>query len=51
MEEEEQECNDADADTSDTPNAPATSVMDTYLPAIQTRLQYERRREVRHANL
>jgi hypothetical protein len=39
LEEEEQECN--DADTSDTSDAPATSVMNTYLRAIQTRLKNE----------
>jgi hypothetical protein len=38
LEEEDDEYNDADADTSD---APATSVMNTYLQAIQTRLKYE----------
>jgi hypothetical protein len=36
--EEEQEYDDADVDTSD---APATSVINTYLRAIQTRLKYE----------
>jgi hypothetical protein len=41
LEEDEQECNDTDADTSDTSDAPATSVMNTYLRSIQTRLKYE----------
>ena len=37
-EEDEHEYNDADADT---PDAPETSVMNTYLRAIQARLEYE----------
>jgi len=36
---EEQECN--DVDTSDTTDAPANSVMNTYLRAIQTHLKFE----------
>jgi hypothetical protein len=49
MAEEEQECNDAaDVDTSDTSDAPATSVMNTYLLVIQARLKYERMKKSEH---